>query len=513
MDRRRMPLVSLACALPGGTRAALPAGVQVTGVACDSRRVRPGDVFVAVRGGAVNGEHFAPDAVRRGAVAVVAERRLDLAPQVTQFVVRDARRALAALASAFYGRPSEELHVVGITGTNGKTTTAFLVRSILEGAGAACGLIGTIAYDLGDGPLASSMTTPDAPRIQSMLRDMADAGLRYAVMEVSSHALDQRRTDFIRFEAGVLTNLSGDHLDYHGTPAAYREAKARLFQSLRPNAWAVLNADDPQAFDLTTPAGRLWYTTNGADAEPPAPGRRLVAGEIETGLEATRFRLRVEPAEGLEAEPIRLNLPLIGRHNVANALAAAGAALALGCSLEEVRRGLEGVGPVPGRLERVVPSRRRPGLPQVVVDYAHTHDALDSVLSTLKPLAEGRLIVVFGAGGDRDRTKRPKMGRAVERWADLAWITSDNPRSEDPDEIIEEICQGIEDLGRFHRVPDRREAIEQAIRAARGGDLVLIAGKGHETTQTLGDKVIEFDDRQVAREVLDHFRRRAPGRV
>jgi UDP-N-acetylmuramoyl-L-alanyl-D-glutamate--2,6-diaminopimelate ligase len=462
--------------------------------------------------------------VKRGAVAVVAQRRLHLAGAVPQFTVKDARRALAVLAHNFYQQPSRRLKVIGVTGTNGKSTTCYVTRSILEAAGRACGLLGTVEYSTGRSTRRAPMTTPDPTVIQALMHEMLEQGTTHAVMVVSSHALDQSRTDCIQFAAAVFTNLTGDHLDYHRTMEAYRQAKARLFLGLEPDSFAILNADDPTSLTFATSAERIWY---GLHAErtagcgvpgycPPALRPYVCAQDVRCSLEGSRFVLRIfdkedqGPGRTTRSGPFRsqsllVSTPLVGKHNVYNALASAAAALSLGCSLHDVRTGLASARPVPGRLEPVAPSDSRQALPfRVLVDYAHTHGGLDSVLSALRPLVSGRLIVVFGAGGDRDTTKRPKMGRAVERWADLAWITSDNPRSENPCAILEEIYAGVRERGKFRKVEDRRLAIQQAISCAGQGDLVVIAGKGHETEQIYRNRLVQFDDRKVAQEVLDH---------
>ena len=457
--------------------------LRVPGIAHDSRRVKPGFVFVAIPGTRRNGADFAADAVNRGAAAVVAERRFALPRPVPLYVVQDARRALAALAAAFHGRPSRRLEVIGVTGTNGKTTTTCMIRSILEAAGRPCGLLGTISYETGKRSLPAAITTPESVDVQEFLADMWRSGMKYAAMEVSSHALCMRRVDFVQFAAGVFTNLTPEHLDYHGNMTAYREAKARLFRTLGPAANAVINVDDPSSAAMirATFANVVRYgIRNRADVS---------AKILETTIEGTRFRLRT--ARG----GVDVAMPLIGLHNVYNALAAAAALMALGLDLDAVRNGLERMSFVPGRLETIPNDRGY----KVLVDYAHTDQALEAVLASLRPLIRKRILVVFGAGGDRDRSKRPRMGRTVERGADLAWVTSDNPRGEEPDAIIEEILAGVRNRKRMRVRPDRQTAIDDAIRAARPGDLVLIAGKGHERTQRFKDTVVPFDDREAVR--------------
>lgn len=495
--------------------------IAITGVTADSRSVQPGYLFVAVKGVKADGHTFVADAVKRGAVAIVVDRHIPVPDGTQEFVVEHTRPALAAIAHSFYDKPSSRLKVIGVTGTNGKSTTCYVMRSILEAAGHRCGLLGTVENYTGRGSARSSMTTPDATTLHALLRDMVCEGLTHAVMEVSSHALDQRRADCVSMAAAVFTNLTGDHLDYHKTMEAYRRAKGRLFRGLSADAFAVLNADDAASLTFETKAHRVWYglgargRIEGASSRARKLGPYVTAEELRLTLDGSRFVLRVCGARGgaLASGSVEIQLPLVGRHNVYNALGAASAALALGIGMEDVRKGLQSARPVPGRLDPVLPSAgeraaRELGF-HVLVDYAHTHDGLECVLSTLRPLAPRRLIVVFGAGGDRDKTKRPKMGHAVERWADLAWITSDNPRSEDPNQIIEDICAGIGQKGKFRKVENRRAAIEQAMSEAGPGDLVVIAGKGHETQQICRDRVFEFDDRKVAQEVLDQRMRRA----
>jgi UDP-N-acetylmuramoyl-L-alanyl-D-glutamate--2,6-diaminopimelate ligase len=463
---------------------------RVTGLCIDSRAAHPGDLFVAAAGSRTDGLRHAHEAVERGAVAVLADRRAELPGRAAFVRVDDLPRAKAVLADAFFGRPSQRLDVVGVTGTNGKTTTSCMLRSILAMDGRDAGLVGTLGAWVGarHEPLAN--TTPDAVDLQRLLARMVDENLSAAVMEVSSHALVQRRVDLVAFDVGVFTNLTPDHLDYHGDMDAYGAAKGRLFEMLPHDGTAVLNAADPQSrlYRLATRARVLQFALN-APADVRADILRLDA-------EGTLFRLAA-PEFGLDA---RVASRLVGRHNVENALAAAAAALALGLPAAAIVTGLQGLAAVPGRLEPVECGQ---GF-RVLVDYAHTPDALEKVLDLLRPLTRGRLIVVFGCGGDRDRSKRPLMGRAVAAAADRLVVTSDNPRSEDPQAILDGIFAGIApaDRARAVREPDRREAIRQACAAACPGDVVLIAGKGHETTQVVGDRVLPFDDREVAREVL-----------
>ena len=484
-----MKLSSLPGILPG-IHNHVPADLadcRIAGVTHDSRRVKPGWVFVAIRGYQRNGGNFADDAVARGAVAVVAEEKLRLCQPVLQFVVDDSRRALAALASAYFGRPSRKMKIVGVTGTNGKTTTTYMYKAIANAAGKACGILGTIAYDTGRRQLPAAITTPESVDVQEFLREMRTAELEYAALEVSSHALTMRRVDFVQFSAGVFTNLTEEHMDYHGTLSAYRRAKARLFTGLGPANYAILNADDVSSARIARGccAKQLWYgLKKSAD---------VTAKIISNSLYGVKMKLQTP------AGSIRMHVPLIGQHNAYNAMAAAAAALSQGLSLEHIRAGIEGMAPVPGRLESVPCEKKC----RVLVDFAHTDHALTTVLDSLRQLVAKRILVVFGAGGDRDRAKRPRMGRAVEKGADLAWITSDNPRSEDPRAIIEEILSGVRNRSGMRIQPDRRSAIQEAVMAAETGDLVLIAGKGHECTQRFKDTVIPFDDRVAIRDALN----------
>jgi UDP-N-acetylmuramoyl-L-alanyl-D-glutamate--2,6-diaminopimelate ligase len=480
-----MKLSELRAAL-SGARAYHFADHEIRGVIHDSRRVRKDYVFVAIKGAKLDGHDFAKESLDRGAVAVVAERKLDLAG-VPQIVVPDTRLALAAMGACFYDHPSTKMDVVGVTGTNGKTTTTHLIKAIIEAAGQEAGLIGTVGYQIGKRELPATTTTPESVDLQGYLADMVSAGIQYAAMEVSSHSLVQHRVDYVRFAAGVFTNLTRDHLDYHKTLEAYLDAKALLFEGLTPEAHAVLNADDPACASLR---GRTRAKVVTYGIRNPADVRAQIGAITVDGM---TFELRAD------AGSVEIRSPLMGQHNVYNTLAAASAALALGFDLGAIKKGLEGMRGVPGRLEPV-PNPK--GL-HVVVDYAHTPDALENVLTALRPLVKGRLILVFGCGGDRDRTKRPLMGGIAERLSDLFWITSDNPRTEEPQGIIAEIVAGVKDRSRCAVEPDRRAAIGEAVKAARPGDLLLIAGKGHERYQILRDTIVPFDDREVARKAMD----------
>lgn len=466
--------------------------VRVTGLAGDSRTVSPGDLFVATPGVRDDGMTYLAEARRRGATAVVGRERPSSLPDDVPFLkVHDVRFAKALLACEFFGHPSKRLRLVGITGTNGKTTTAFMLRSILTMDGDAPGLIGTLGAYVGRDYVPLANTTPDAIELQRLLAQMVDQNQTTAVMEVSSHALAQGRVHGIEFDVGVFTNLSPDHLDYHQTMEEYATAKGGLFERLDPSATAVLNAADPvsERYRRITQANVMTYAVD-QDADLRGDITRLDA-------EGTVVRLRHE-ASGLS---LGVSMRLVGRHNVENALSAAAAAMAIGLPPSAIGTGLSSLTSIPGRLEAVDCGQDF----RVLVDYAHTPDALEQVLGLLRPLTRGRLHVVFGCGGDRDRTKRPMMGQAAAEAADVAYVTSDNPRHEDPEAILDDVIEGIDPAttsAEIVREVDRRAAIEQACRAARGGDIVVIAGKGHETAQIVGDEPIPFDDREVARDVL-----------
>jgi UDP-N-acetylmuramoyl-L-alanyl-D-glutamate--2,6-diaminopimelate ligase len=497
-------LEGMAKALPAGQRAVIPADAALdaacTGVSYDSRRATRGSVFVALSGQNTDGVTFAPQAIASGATAVVAERAADSAVDAPWVVVADARLALALLAAEFAGHPSRRMKVVGITGTNGKTTTSYVMQSIFEAAGIRCGLMGTVTYRIGDREIAATRTTPEAPEVQGFMRQMVDAGCGACVMEVSSHALALRRVDGIRFAAGVFTNLTRDHLDFHHDMESYFAAKRRLFEMLPADAPSVINVDDPRGSTLVGAGGRPVTFAINKDAD-------FTPGPLNFGLSGLEFDVRT-PQGTLHAKS-----KLVGKPNVYNILAAAGTAAALSVPTKAIEQGLQKLSGVPGRFELA-------STPQdditVVIDYAHTDDALRNLLETMRPLASRKLITVFGAGGDRDRTKRPLMGMVAARLSDVVVITSDNPRSEDPLRIIDEVKRGAEPEVRQGNaevivMPDRRAAIAHAIDRAAAGDVVLIAGKGHEKYQEIGGRVTPFDDVAVAREALEA--RRVKSRV
>ena len=478
--------------------ASLPADRTVSTVVYDSRRVAAGSIFVALRGLKADGVAFAEQAVARGAQAVVAETPRPDNVRAPWIVVRDARLALALLADRFYGHPSGKMPVVGVTGTNGKTTTAYLLCAILDAADRKAGMLGTVAYRVGGEDREASRTTPEAPDVQQLLSEMLARGCRSAVMEVSSHALSLKRVDGMQFAAAVFSNLTRDHLDFHEDMEAYFAAKRRLFELLPRDAPGVINLDDPRGAALVEICGRPVTYAIAAAAD-------VKAGPVEMTLAGLRFEI-VTPKGALQ-----IRSRLVGKPNVYNILAATATAVALDVPLAAIARGIEGLAGVPGRFE-VVSSPEDDVT--VVVDYAHTDDALRNLLETARPLAAKRLLTVFGCGGDRDRSKRPLMGMVAARLSDVVVITSDNPRSEDPRRIIDEIERGIPAGSQSSRAPsvlsvvDRAEAIERAIASANSGDVVLVAGKGHEKYQQIGDRVLPFDDGAAARAALDRRRQR-----
>jgi UDP-N-acetylmuramoyl-L-alanyl-D-glutamate--2,6-diaminopimelate ligase len=457
-------------------------------VRVDSRLVRQGDIFVAVEGTVVNGHDFIQEALARGAKYIVRRHPGDNEPAET-ITVRDSAEAAALLAQASKGNPASQLTNLAVTGTNGKTTVAFLVRSVIREAGLKCGLIGTVLYDTCSGQDSQApLTTPDSLTVAKLTRQMVENGAEYMVIEASSHALSQSRLAGISFRAAAFTNLAGDHLDYHKTKQEYLAAKTRLFEALSPDATAVLNrqSQESELIAARTSAQIMWYAI-----DEPAD---LVAHVESMDSSGTSFAM--EWAGKTE----RVRTPLPGRYNISNSLAAAGLCLAADFSLDTVAAGLSARQTIPGRLERI----DWPGDFSVLIDYAHSDDALKNVLSTLKCLCVGKLRVAFGCGGDRDRTKRPRMAAVAEELADFVIVTSDNPRTERPDDIIADIVAGFKNP-RSQRIlveADRKKAIGAALEAAEKGDIVLIAGKGHETYQIIGTQRFDFNDKHIALEFL-----------
>jgi len=463
-----------------------PLPQEVWGITKDSREVREGFLFVVTK----TSKAYLGEARKRGAVLFMGDEEIE-SHGVPFILVSDVRPALGRMAAAFFGFPSRGLHVTGITGTNGKTTTTYLIESLLTAAGKKAGVIGTITYRYGDHVVQGSTTTPESTEIQGILADMKQAGVEYAVMEASSHALDQARVEGVQFDVAIFTNLTHDHLDYHHDFEHYREAKQRLFidylpKSSKERKYAIMNLDDPAVGSLmpSEPIIVLTYST-----ESEADARLLWYEEDIEGLKVGIF---------LVGREISVTSPLVGMFNVSNILAAALFGYAIGLDDDAIKRGLESLAGVPGRLERVANDR---GL-HIFVDYAHTPDALKKTLETLNHVKPGRLIVVFGCGGERDRAKRPVMGRIASELADMVIVTSDNPRGEEPVAIIEEIKEGLSSATPFSTLENRKEAIAEGLRLAHEGDTVLIAGKGHEDYQIIKGVKYRFSDREAIEECL-----------
>ena len=465
---------------------------EVSDVTHDSRQAREGALFVAIRGAELDGHRFVEQVMKQGAVGVISERKRPADFRGAWLEVTDARAAMAQAAAAVHGYPSRELKLVGITGTNGKTTTTYLVAAIAEEAGEPVAMTGTVEYRIGAVRRKAERTTPEASDMQRLLRQAVEAGCRLAVMECSSQAIDLHRCDALSLSVAVWTNLTRDHLDYHKTMEAYFAAKRRLFDGSlgeRPRA-SVLNMDDEHgvelARDMERVGGRVIRYALHAEAE-------VSAADVEYSLEGMRFRLHTPLGQR------SLSSPLVGRPHIYNILAAVATGLELGYDLDLICRAVESCAGAPGRFERVP----HDGDFAVVVDYAHTDDALVNVLRTARDVTEGRIITVFGCGGDRDHSKRAPMGEAAASLSDIVILTSDNPRTEDPLKILADVEEGMRLIARpYQKIADRRAAIHYAIKEARTGDVVLIAGKGHEDYQIIGHKVSHFDDKEVAREAL-----------
>ena len=472
--------------------------VFVHAITDDSRAVSPHSLFVAVKGERVDGHEFISEAMNGGMVALVSQQPLD--EVALPFVrVDDSRKALGLLGSCFYEEPSSHMRMIGVTGTNGKTTTTYICKALLEALGRPVGLIGTVAYQIGERSIPATHTTPGSLELQQLLAEMVAGGCTTAVMEVSSHALAQDRTSGCEYDVAVFSNLTQDHLDFHKTMEEYFQAKLRLFsglkKGLKANKRAIVNIDDPYGHRIVEhcPAP-VWTYALKAKAD-------LRAEAVRLSLQGTTFTA----ATPVGSFPIKSHL--VGEHNVYNLLAAIGVALHEGATPAQIREAVARVTNVPGRFERVIA-----GQPfTVAVDYAHTEDALIRLLTAAQALKTGRIITVFGCGGDRDRGKRPKMGEAAVRYSDVVILTSDNPRTEDPRSILEQVEVGVLEAlrqrphVRYRKMPDRREAIEEAVREARNTDTVLIAGKGHEDYQIIGTKKVHFDDREVARDAIERL--------
>lgn len=466
--------------------------IEITGLSVDSRKVKPGDLFVCLTGFTVDGHEYAMQAVEHGAVAILAERELDIDAAVA--VVPDTRRAMAMVADRFFQSPTQELRLIGVTGTNGKTTTTHLIDKILTDRRKKTGLVGTIHMRIGDVYEEIKNTTPDVIDLQGSFRRMREIETEYAIIEASSHALDMGRVRGCNFHIGVFTNLTQDHLDYHKTMENYLNAKSLLFSQLG-NSYdyaqmktAVLNADDPasEVFKRVTPARVITY---GIESKAD-----VSASDIRITSKGTTFTLHTFKGSA------ELHLQLIGKFNVYNALAAIATALAEGFELTDIKQSLEQIKGVNGRFEPVIAGQSF----TVIVDYSHTPDSLENALQTVKEFAQGRIFCVVGCGGDRDRTKRPIMAKIATNYADVVVLTSDNPRSEDPVAILNDMEEGLQgvDSAQYVTIVDRREAIRYAVSKAGENDIILIAGKGHETYQIIKGEVLAFDDREVARESI-----------
>jgi len=460
---------------------------EIPGLAYDSRQVSDGDLFFAIRGTRMDGNRFMPKAIAKGAAGIVSALAPVAGLAMPWIQVDDERAAMAVIAGNFHDHPTRSLHLIGVTGTNGKTTTTYIVESILKAAGKSAAVLGTIEYRGPGFDFTAERTTPEAPDLEKLFRKVVDARCKYAVMEVSSHAIEMKRVAGLEFEIAVFTNLSRDHLDFHGDMETYFQSKRKLFQGLsgkRPRRM-VLNSDDPRYEDLRSiaPSQVISYGMQVASDIHPA--------RYQFGWEATDAMYRTPVGE------LEVRTSLMGKPNLLNIGAAIGVAIALEIPADAIVSGIAELRHVPGRFESV-----HAGQPfRVIVDYAHTDDALEKVLKSAREITRGRLILVFGCGGERDRTKRPLMGEAAAQGSDVAIVTSDNPRGEDPNAIIREILEGMKNAA-FRVEPDRRAAIRMALAEAKEGDTVLIAGKGHETYQTIGTTSLPFDDRLVAKELL-----------
>ena len=460
--------------------------IEITGITNDSRKVRPGYLYVAIKGYKADGHNFIKKSIECGAQAIVSEERSSLDTNIPLIIVRDTRKALSSLSCCFYNNPSQKINLVGVTGTNGKTTTTFLTKSVIEKAGYETGLIGTINYQIGKKVITAKETTPESVELQRLISEMVAAKMKFAVMEVSSHSAIQHRIENIDFKTAVFTNITTEHMDYHKTFPNYMNAKAELFKNLRKDSFAVLNADNEfsEYFADRTNAKIIWYgIKNDADIK------------AEIYKESTSDVMIKLSYYGREVD---MKIPFVGLHNVYNALASVASAISLGFELDTIKSGIETASTVPGRLENVPCDRNF----KVVIDYAHTPHALETVLHALKNLIKGRLLLVFGCGGDRDKEKRPQMGIIADEKSDIFWLTNDNPRSEDPLAIIDDIKAGITSGQSFHIQTNRYKAIEEALSEAKDDDLIIIAGKGHEKYQIIKDTIVPFDDREVVKNIL-----------
>ena len=461
------------------------ADIAITGISDDSRTLKTGDLFIARRGIQVDGRRFIKDAIHQGASAILSSS-IEPDLKLPQCIVHEPHVAWGRICHALAGNSMNDISLVGITGTDGKTTTSLLTRNILRQHGHQCGLMGTLECHDGVTGTTTTMTTPSPPEIAHWVRSMRDQGTRHGIVEVSSHALCQQRLEGLSCDVAMITNITRDHLDYHGSRQAYIRSKERIFKYLNKNGTAILNLNDSQsAVSMTYQTSAT--ITYGLEIDADIRGELL-----ESSRHGQRFRLQIA------SEEATVKIPLVGTHNVSNCLGAAAVAHHYGIPMRTIVSGLETIGSIPGRLEHIESDVNF----DVYVDYAHTSDALKRVLQSLRSLTKGRLICVFGAGGNRDSGKRQAMGHVVETLADIAVITTDNPRNEDPFAIIHDITQGITDKRQVHCEPDRRKAIQTSLQIASAGDIVLIAGKGHETYQMVGTTHLDFDDRKVVQEEI-----------
>ncbi|PRR78749.1 UDP-N-acetylmuramoyl-L-alanyl-D-glutamate--2,6-diaminopimelate ligase [Clostridium liquoris] len=461
--------------------------VNINNIQYDSRSIEKGDLFFAIQGYNTDGHKYIPTAYEKGAIAIIYDKDMDNLPECTMVKVKNSRKAMAKVSSNFYGNPKDKLKIIGVTGTNGKTTSTFMIKSILEEAGFKVGLLGTIANYIGDEKIHSDRTTPESLEIHKLFKHMVDEAVDYCVMEVSSHSLYLDRVYGINFSQSIFTNLTQDHLDFHKTFENYYQAKLLLFKNSKNS---IINIDDEY--------GKRVYD----DIE----GNKLTYSiEEKSNLKAENIKMHstgVEFSINYEGKEAEINMHIPGRYNIQNALGSALACLNEGISLEVVKRGFENMSGVPGRCE-IVTKKYNLGY-EIIVDYAHTPDGLENILKTAREFTKGRLISVFGCGGDRDRTKRPIMGKIGTELSDIAVITSDNPRSEEPLDIIEDIKSGIKN-NNYIVVENRREAIKKAMEIARQYDVIVVAGKGHEDYQILKDKTIHFDEREIIKELIEEL--------
>ena len=462
--------------------------LEIKGIAYDSRQAGEGFVFVCISGSKTDGHLFIEDVIAKGIKAIVVEKEVKDQEGITFIRVEDSRKALSAIAANFYGHPSKYMNVIGVTGTNGKTTTTHLIKHILEVNGVQSGLIGTISYKILDQEYKANNTTPESLELQRLFQEMLDHGVNTCVMEVSSHSLDLHRVEDIQYQIGVFTNITQDHLDFHGTMENYKNAKRKLFyKTTQAN---IINVDDEFGLELSRQLSKLDAKCITYGIKEPA---EIYGKDIEITAKGTRFQLVTPKFSGV------INIGTPGMFSVYNALAAAAVGYVTGYGYLEIKKGLEETRVVPGRFE-LVPNDKDL---TVIVDYSHTPDSIENAIKTIREFAKGRIITVFGCGGDRDKTKRPIMGEIAGRLSDYCIITSDNPRTEKPEDIIKDAEVGIKRTScKYKMIVDRKEGIREAIRQSGPKDVILIAGKGHETYQIIGNRVIDFDDRKIAQELI-----------